>query len=246
MTKNDLVQAVIDKVGINKTDATLAVDVVFDEIVNGIMSGEIVKVRGFGNFVAVRRRARKGYNIHSKKVVTLPEKNVPKFSPGKFLTESAAEAAVKFYEDGKPYKVKDGEKKAVAKPAAAPPAAPAAEKKTAPEAKPQAPSKPAAVKAPEPPVTSASGFRIPTSAGQQDYSQDQEHVRAFRMARTFVSDLKMYHKDLVDKAKKSNDFFKSLEKQIRDMEHTFEQRVSERVRNQRNYLKELLDKLASE
>ena len=66
VTKNVLIQSLMDSVGISKTDATLCVDVLFDSITKVVAEGKFVKIRNFGTFGAVHRKGRKGINPDRK------------------------------------------------------------------------------------------------------------------------------------------------------------------------------------
>lgn len=269
MNKNDLVNALVERVGLSKADAAAAVDAVFNEIEQAVNSGDMVKIRGFGSFAAVRRKARNGYNIHTKKVVRIPEKNIPKFNPGKNLITSAKKAEVQYYEDGSrihPEVVKA--KKKVEKPA---PEAPkkAAATETAPEpdfgidqefgvAPPpdKAAPKPEArgldlgdlindetLAEPEPKKKKKKPV-AKEAPPAEDFSNDPGHKKAVRVVRSFLSDLLLYQEDKVEKSRKEGNFRKAFRKEIENMKDTYEQRIPEYVRNQRDYLNEMLDEFA--
>ena len=55
--------------------------------------GYRIEVRGFGSFSISRRPPRLGRNPRSGEKVTIPEKLVPHFKPGKALRESVDERA---------------------------------------------------------------------------------------------------------------------------------------------------------
>lgn len=76
------------------------------------------------------------------------------------------------------------------------------------------------------------------------YSTDPEHQKAYRFARTIVSDFKLYHGEKISKAQQSGDFYKVLGKDLREVRTAYERRVPERVRQERDYLTEMLDELA--
>ena len=50
MTKADLVEALANKLGINRNDAEKAVNIVLDDIVHALKQGERVNISGFGTF----------------------------------------------------------------------------------------------------------------------------------------------------------------------------------------------------
>ena len=50
MNKNDLISAVADSSGLSKSDASSAVEGVFDAITKSLSSGDEVRLVGFGTF----------------------------------------------------------------------------------------------------------------------------------------------------------------------------------------------------
>lgn len=88
MNKNELVSAVAEKSGLSKTDASSAVDAVFDSIQAELKKGGDVRLVGFGNFSVSHREASKGRNPSTGAEVDIPARNVPKFSAGKGLKDA--------------------------------------------------------------------------------------------------------------------------------------------------------------
>ena len=88
MTKGEFVAAVAEKSGMSKTDATAAVDAVFDVIQEALQKGGDVRLAGFGNFSVSRREASKGRNPSTGAEVDIPARNVAKFTPGKGLKDA--------------------------------------------------------------------------------------------------------------------------------------------------------------
>ncbi len=88
MNKSELVAAVADKTGMTKTDATSAVDAVFDAVQQELKDGGEVRLIGFGSFSVSRREASVGRNVATGEKVNIPARNVPKFSAGKGLKEA--------------------------------------------------------------------------------------------------------------------------------------------------------------
>ena len=87
MTKPQLVKAIAEKLGKPKTEATEAVDAVFDTITKTILSGESVNVSGFGIFRVRDRKAREGINPRTGEKIHIPAKKAPKFTASKALKE---------------------------------------------------------------------------------------------------------------------------------------------------------------
>ena len=97
MTKAELVVEVARAAELNKRDAEVIVETVFDSIIGALHKGEKVELRGFGSFRTRERGPRRGRNPKTGEPVDVPAKRVPYFKPGKelkeYFTESPASAA---------------------------------------------------------------------------------------------------------------------------------------------------------
>jgi len=69
-------------------DTELAVTTVLDAVYDALARGPRIEIRGFGSFSISRRPPRVGRNPRSGEQVTIPEKLVPHFKPGKALREA--------------------------------------------------------------------------------------------------------------------------------------------------------------
>ncbi len=90
LTKSDL----IDNLSRNQThlvykDVELAVKSLIEMMSNALSTGERIEIRGFGSFSLHYRPPRTGRNPKSGDKVSLPEKHVPHFKPGKELRDRA-------------------------------------------------------------------------------------------------------------------------------------------------------------
>ena len=90
MTKQEFIQKVGTKSGLNNRDAGKAVDSFLEAITDALKGGETVNFTGFGKFEAKHRAARMGVNPRTKERVQIAATIVPKFSAG-----SQLKAAVK-------------------------------------------------------------------------------------------------------------------------------------------------------
>ncbi len=91
MTKQEFVDRVADKSGLNKRDAARAVDAVLESITDALKGGESINFTGFGKFGTQERKARTGVNPRNPgEKVDIPASTVPKFTAG-----SALKAAVR-------------------------------------------------------------------------------------------------------------------------------------------------------
>ena len=86
MTKQEFVDQVASRSGLNKRDAAHAVDAVLDSITAALVGGEAVSFTGFGKFSTQHRAARMGVNPRNPgQKVHIPAATVPKFSAGSTL-----------------------------------------------------------------------------------------------------------------------------------------------------------------
>ena len=92
MTKAELVEEVARAAELNKRDAEVIVETVFDSIIGALHSGEKVELRGFGSFRTRERGPRRGRNPKTGEPVDVPAKRVPYFKPGKELKEFFTES----------------------------------------------------------------------------------------------------------------------------------------------------------
>ena len=88
MNKNDLVAYVADAAGLSKSDATKAVDAVFDGISESLKKGDEVRLVGFGTFAVADRAATKGRNPRTGEEIDIPASKLPKFKAGKPLRDA--------------------------------------------------------------------------------------------------------------------------------------------------------------
>ena len=88
MTKQEFVDKVASKSGLNKRDAATAVDAFLDSITDALRSGETVAFTGFGKFATSDRKARMGVNPRNPtEKVHIPAATVPKFTAGSQLKQ---------------------------------------------------------------------------------------------------------------------------------------------------------------
>lgn len=88
MNKSDLVSAVAEAAGINKTQAGSAVDAVFSGIEASLKSGDKAAFVGFGTFSTAHKPAREGRNPSTGKTISIAAKTSVKFKAGKSLTDA--------------------------------------------------------------------------------------------------------------------------------------------------------------
>jgi DNA-binding protein HU-beta len=88
MNKQDLVRSAIERLELSRKDAVALVDGLFDDIQAAVVSGEPVKIPGFGQFKVRDRAARMARNPATGAQVKVPAKRVFKFLPAKALKEA--------------------------------------------------------------------------------------------------------------------------------------------------------------
>ena len=88
MNKNDLIGAVADSSGLSRSDATEAVEGVFDAITAALAKGDEVRLVGFGTFATAKRKASTGRNPRTGEAMTIKASTQPKFKAGKGLKDA--------------------------------------------------------------------------------------------------------------------------------------------------------------
>jgi DNA-binding protein HU-beta len=88
MLKKDLVDRIAAAAGLNKRQATDAIDAMLEAVEDALKSGEPVLLTGFGKFEVRTRAARTGINPKTLEKIQLPETKVPAFKPGKALKDA--------------------------------------------------------------------------------------------------------------------------------------------------------------
>jgi nucleoid DNA-binding protein len=88
MNKQDLVRSATERLEISRKDAVELVDGLFDDIQAAVVSGDAVKIPGFGQFKVRDRAARMARNPATGAQVKVPAKRVFKFLPAKALKEA--------------------------------------------------------------------------------------------------------------------------------------------------------------
>ena len=87
MNKNDLIAQVAERSGLNKADATKAVDATFDIISDQLRLGDEVRLVGFGTFLVSNRAQTEGRNPRTGERIVIPASKQPKFRAGKGLKD---------------------------------------------------------------------------------------------------------------------------------------------------------------
>ncbi len=88
INKKLLAEAVVEKLGLTKKDATIAVETIFGEITKALSEGNKVDVSGFGKFEITERAERQGINPATKEKITIAASKSPKFKAAKSLKDA--------------------------------------------------------------------------------------------------------------------------------------------------------------
>ena len=87
LVKSDLIQILADDQGyLSYEDVENSVNTLIDHMGEALENGERIEIRGFGAFTLHHRPARMGRNPKTGESVTVSEKYVPFFKPGKILS----------------------------------------------------------------------------------------------------------------------------------------------------------------
>jgi DNA-binding protein HU-beta len=88
MNKNELIGAVAETSGLSRSDATKAVESVFEAITGTLSKGDEVRLVGFGTFSVAKRKASTGRNPRTGAPMKIPASSQPKFKAGKGLKDA--------------------------------------------------------------------------------------------------------------------------------------------------------------
>ena len=88
MNRNELVDTVSGQTDMKKSDASKAVDAVFDAIAEALKGGDEVRLVGFGTFSVASRAASEGRNPRTGEKIQIAASKQAKFKPGKGLRDS--------------------------------------------------------------------------------------------------------------------------------------------------------------
>jgi DNA-binding protein HU-beta len=87
MTKADLIESVAARLDLQKGQAERAVNLVFEDIVKALRTGDKVNISGFGTFAVSERKARTGRNPKTGESIVIPASKSAKFKAGKSLKD---------------------------------------------------------------------------------------------------------------------------------------------------------------
>ena len=85
MNKNELVEAIAQRVELPKNKVRAVVDAFCDLVIEVTRKGDRVTLVGFGTFYPAERKERKGRNPRTGEEMVIPAHTVVRFKPGKGL-----------------------------------------------------------------------------------------------------------------------------------------------------------------
>ena len=91
MTKKEIVKTISEEIGLTQLKTKEIVQKTFDAIVETLVEDRRIELRNFGVFEVKKRAARKARNPRTGDKVSVPEKFVVTFKPGKEMEERVRE-----------------------------------------------------------------------------------------------------------------------------------------------------------
>lgn len=88
MNKSELIEHIAQSAGLNKTQATAALQAVETGVIDALANGGTVELKGFGTFKVNQRAARKGRNPKTGEELQIAAVNAPVFKAGKAFKEA--------------------------------------------------------------------------------------------------------------------------------------------------------------
>jgi len=85
MIKLDIVNEIVNRTGLSKAKAELAVETVFEAMKQALVRGDRIELRGFGVFNIRARKTGVGRNPRTGQEVEIPPGKAVRFKPGKEL-----------------------------------------------------------------------------------------------------------------------------------------------------------------
>ena len=85
LIKLDIVNRIVERTGVSRSKAEMAVETVFEAMKRALERGERIELRGFGVFNVRPRKTGIGRNPRTGKEVSIPPGKAIRFKPGKEL-----------------------------------------------------------------------------------------------------------------------------------------------------------------
>ena len=88
MTKSQLIDAIAEKAGLSKADASKSLSATLESVTDALKAGEKVVLIGFGTFSVSLRAARTGKNPQTGEVIAIHASKAAKFKAGQQLKDA--------------------------------------------------------------------------------------------------------------------------------------------------------------
>ena len=88
-TRNDLIEAITEKVGISLSDSSVIIEEIFEFILKELEKGDDVKISSFGTFSVRHKNERIGRNPKTGIEVPIKSRNVVTFSSSNVLKSNS-------------------------------------------------------------------------------------------------------------------------------------------------------------
>jgi len=89
LTKADIVDAIYNKVGIDRKTIRSVVDLFIDEVKGSLVSNKVIELRGFGTFeVKIRKGRQKARNPKTGEIFSVNSHGIAAFRPGRELKQN--------------------------------------------------------------------------------------------------------------------------------------------------------------
>jgi DNA-binding protein HU-beta len=87
MTKADIVNNIVNKTGLDKTEVQNTIEAFLKQIKTNMIEGKNIYFRGFGSFILKKRAKKIARNISKNTAMVIEEHYIPKFKPSKTFLE---------------------------------------------------------------------------------------------------------------------------------------------------------------
>ncbi len=87
MNKSELIDAISQKLELPLREASSITDTILDTMVDAMVKGDAIEIRGFGSFVVKNYETYYGRNPKTGQKIAVPPKKLPFFKVGKELKE---------------------------------------------------------------------------------------------------------------------------------------------------------------
>lgn len=87
MLKSELIAKLAERKDLSLTKAELAIELVFNAIIDALSRGEKVEIRGFGVFITRDYKSYQGRNPRTGEAVSVPQKRLPFWKTGTSLKQ---------------------------------------------------------------------------------------------------------------------------------------------------------------